>query len=129
MSIDDDLEIAGLGMSHVSGLLRLVRTNRSILAKGYLKTGLVLECARCLEEYHCPLEFFIEEEFFPVLEVASGLAAEQEYEAGDLIIDEDFQLDISEAVRQYAVMNMPMKPLCRLDCAGIIINNQKREME
>jgi uncharacterized protein len=120
MVVDDDLEIAEFGTSHVSGSLRLVRTNRSILVKGTLHTSLELECARCLEKYRCPLGFLIEEEFFPVVEVASGLTVEEEFEEGDFVIDENLHLDISEAVRQYAMMTMPMKPLCRLDCAGLI---------
>jgi uncharacterized protein len=118
--VDDDLEIAGFGTSHVSGSLKLVRTNRSILVKGTLQTSLELECARCLEKYRCPLEFLIEEEFFPVVEAASGLTVEEEFEEGDFVIDENLHLDISEAVRQYAMMTMPMKPLCRLDCTGLI---------
>ena len=122
MVIDDDLEIAEFGTSHVIGLLRLVRTNRSILAKGTLQTSLELECARCLEKYRCPVELRIEEEFFPVMEIASGLSVEEEFEAGDFIIHENLHLDISEAVRQYAVMTMPMKPLCRLDCTGLMVN-------
>jgi uncharacterized protein len=122
MVVDDELELAEFGKCHVSGSLKLVRTNRSILVKGTLSTRLELECARCLEIYKCPMEFLIEEEYFPMVEVASGLEVEGEFEAGAFVIDENFVFDISEAVRQYAVMTMPMKPLCRQDCAGIVIN-------
>ena len=123
--VDDDLEIAEFGESHVSGSLKLVRTNRSIVVKGTLQTSLWLDCARCLEKYRYPLEFTVEEEYFPVTEVASGLTVEDEFETGDFIIDENLQLDISEAMRQYVVMTMPMKPLCRLDCTGFMINQTK----
>ena len=35
------------------------------------------------------------------------------------IIDEHHVLDLSEAVRQYALVVIPMKPVCREDCAGL----------
>ena len=31
----------------------------------------------------------------------------------------DHMLELSEAVRQIALLAVPMKPLCRLDCAGL----------
>ena len=31
----------------------------------------------------------------------------------------DQVLDLSEAVRQYALLALPMKPLCQEDCAGL----------
>jgi len=40
-------------------------------------------------------------------------------EAGCFTIDEHQVIDLTEAVRQYALMAVPMKPLCREDCAGL----------
>jgi uncharacterized protein len=34
-------------------------------------------------------------------------------------IDDGREIDLSEAVRQYILLAMPMKPLCREDCAGL----------
>ena len=34
-------------------------------------------------------------------------------------IDEQHTLDLTEAVRQYALMATPMKALCKKDCAGL----------
>jgi uncharacterized protein len=34
-------------------------------------------------------------------------------------IDAHHILDLSEAVRQYTVINIPMKPLCKPNCAGL----------
>ena len=34
-------------------------------------------------------------------------------------IDEHNILDLAEAVRQYALLAMPMKPLCRENCVGL----------
>ncbi|MBM3157836.1 MAG: DUF177 domain-containing protein, partial [Chloroflexi bacterium] len=34
-------------------------------------------------------------------------------------INENHILDLSEAIRQYTIMALPMKPVCREDCAGL----------
>ena len=34
-------------------------------------------------------------------------------------IDEHNILDLTEAIRQYALLTVPMKPLCHQDCAGL----------
>jgi uncharacterized protein len=34
-------------------------------------------------------------------------------------IDEHHILDLTEGIRQYALMAIPMKPLCNKDCAGL----------
>jgi uncharacterized protein len=38
---------------------------------------------------------------------------------GSFTIDEHHILDLTEAIRQYIVTAMPMKSLCREDCAGL----------
>jgi uncharacterized protein len=35
------------------------------------------------------------------------------------MIDEHHLLDLSEAIRQNALLAVPMKPLCREDCSGL----------
>ena len=35
------------------------------------------------------------------------------------IIDERHIIDFAEAIRQYAVLGIPMKPLCSDQCAGL----------
>ena len=60
-----------------------------------------------------------EEEYFPVIDVASGGSLPLPDEPGCFTIDEHLILDLTEAVRQYALLALPMKPLCRQDCAGL----------
>ncbi|MBA7688765.1 hypothetical protein ES703_97254 [subsurface metagenome] len=43
-------------------------------------------------------------------------------EPGCFTIDEHHILDLTEAIRQYALLAIPMKPLCRGDCAGLCPN-------
>jgi uncharacterized protein len=67
--------------------------------------------------YPVPVEF--EEEYFPVVDVVSGRSLSLTDEPGCFTIDEHHILDLTEAVRQYALLALPMKTLCRQDCAGL----------
>ena len=118
--IDDPLTVEGLEIN-VKGEVELIRTNRSVLVKADIHTALPQECCRCLGEYACPLDVKFEEEFFPTLDVTSGLLLEVEDEVDNFVIDEHHVLDITEALRQYVILAQPMKPLCRTDCPGIKI--------
>ena len=103
----------------VQGEVRLTRTNRSILVKGNLYLTVEVSCARCLSLFSCPLVLNIEEEYFPVLDIVSGAPLPSPDEPSSFTIDEHQVLDLTEAARQYAVMAIPMKPLCHNDCPGL----------
>lgn len=114
------VDIYGNGAaSAVSGRVDLMRTNRGILVRGSLHTGAELNCSRCLVSFHSPLDFSIEEEFFPTVDVVSGAPVSPPDDTGGFTIDEHHVIDLTEAVRQYAQMVLPMKPLCHDDCAGL----------
>jgi uncharacterized protein len=122
VAISGCVDITGFGESPVEGKVKLVRTNRSVLVQGTLHTRVKSTCSRCLAEFDCPLSLNIEEEYFPMTDVNSGVPMPEPEEPGAFVIDEHLILDLSEAVRQYALMAMPMKPLCRHDCPGIAID-------
>jgi len=105
--------------SPVQGDVKFTRTNRSILVKGSLYLTVEIACSRCLSLFDCPLTLDIEEEYYPVLDTVSGVTLPSPDEPSSFIIDEHQVLDLNEAARQYAVMAIPMKPLCRDDCPGI----------
>ena len=115
------VDVAG-GKSMVHGEVRLMRTNRSILAKGTLQTEVEVTCSRCLSLFSCPLVLNIEEEYFPTTDVISGALLSLPEEPGCFTLDEHHVIDLTEAIRQYALLVIPMKPLCREDCVGICPN-------
>jgi uncharacterized protein len=103
----------------VQGEIELTRTNRGILARGILHTEIELTCSRCLSPFHCPLSINIEEEYFPTTDIAVVSDAPLPEDEDAFTIDEHNILDLGEALRQYALLAVPMKPLCREDCPGI----------
>ncbi len=117
--IDGVVDITGGVGSKVQGEVRLMRVNRGILAKGTLCAEVEITCSRCLSSFSSPLTLNIEEEYFPIIDVSSGTPLSLPGELGSFTIDEHHVLDLTEAIRQYALLAVPMKPLCREDCAGL----------
>jgi uncharacterized protein len=116
--LSDTVDITG-GGSMVEGKVRLTRTDRGILVKGTLHTEVEVTCSRCLSLFSCPLELNIEEEYFPTTDIINGTSLPLPDEPGCFTIDEHHVLDLTEAIRQYALLATPMKPLCDEDCAGL----------
>jgi len=116
--VSETVDITG-GGSMVEGKVRLMRTDRGILVKGTLHTEVEVTCSRCLSLFSCPLALNIEEEYFPTTDVISGATLPLPEEPGCFTIDEHHVLDLTEAIRQYALLATPMKPLCGDDCAGL----------
>jgi uncharacterized protein len=119
-AIDSTIDLLDDGnVTSIRGNIELIRTNRGILAKGTLHSEVTLDCSRCLCIYNCPLTINLEEEFFPVIDVVSGTSLPAPEEPDSFQIDEHHILDLRDAVRQNALLALPMKPLCREECAGI----------
>ncbi len=118
--IDELVDMAIDGNARlVQGNIRLTRTSRSILVKGALLAEVELTCSRCLRPFASTLSLKFEEEFIPTIDVLSGAPLPPPEEPGAFTIDKHHIIDLTEAIRQYTVLAIPMKPLCRKDCAGI----------
>lgn len=119
-SLDDPIAILEEGLeSHVTGTIYVIKTHRGVLVQGTVETTVPMECSRCLNTFKNKLTVNVEEEYFPRLDINSGTPLEVPDETDSFIIDEHHILDLSEAIRQNALLAIPMKPLCREDCAGL----------
>ena len=116
--VDDTLEESGIAY-HVKGELTLIRSTNSILVQGRLNTQTEMNCSRCLKLFTLKLPLKIQEEFFPTIDVVTGMRLPKPEDPGSFTIDEHHILDLTEAIRQYIVTAMPMKPLCKEECAGL----------
>jgi uncharacterized protein len=111
-----------IGDSHeykIQGKCRLLRTQRSILVKCVLSSEVELDCCRCLGRFRQPLKIQFEEEYLPTVDVHSGAPLPSPEEVSAFTIDEHHTIDLTDAVRQYSLMALPMKALCAEDCAGL----------
>ncbi len=106
------------GLDSVKGNVTLARTNHSILVKGAMTANVMGVCCRCLSAISCTVDFNLEEEFLPRADIPSDLALPGEAD-DSTTIDDNNVLDLGEVIRQYTLLAIPAKPLCRPDCAGL----------
>ena len=112
--LDDDAAV-----NNVQGDASLLRTDRGLLVTLRAAARLKGACSRCLAPLELPIEIDFQEEFIPVVDPVSGTHIASDEAEDSFVIDADLMLDLGEALRQYALMSMPGKPLCRPDCAGL----------
>ena len=105
----------------VAGGIRLLRTNRGILAHADLRTALRLECSRCLREIDYPIEVRLQEEFLPALDLATGRPLPADDEPDVARLTDHHELDLEPPVRDAIMLAEPIAPLCRPDCPGLCI--------
>jgi uncharacterized protein len=114
--IDSDLE----PVKPLVGKVRFLRTSDGILVTGRLHTEVLASCRRCLQTFDVPVDFDLEEEFRPSVDVSTGAVVSVGIGDSDhTTIDAHHMLDLSEVVRQNLVLAIPMSPLCSSHCRGL----------
>ena len=103
----------------LEGKVKVVRTSRGVLVQCRLTVQVELVCSRCLDRFLHTMSFAAEEEFLPILDTAGSLALSFAEQSEEFTIDAKNILDLSELIRQYTLLDLPMKPLCRPDCSGM----------
>lgn len=106
-------------VQRVEGEVRLLRVPHAILVTGKVKALVEMVCGRCLESFRQAVSFDLQEEYYPVVDVSSGTALPPPEDASAFTIGPDHVLDLREALRQYALLALPMKPVCLPDCRGL----------
>ncbi|MHB1005140.1 MAG: YceD family protein [Chloroflexota bacterium] len=101
------------------GKARLVRLNQGVLVEVEADTTVRLTCGRCLTDFVQPLRFEFTEEYRPTVDLTTGTPVAAEPGDDRFTIDEYHTLDLTEAIRQYALVALPLWPICREDCLGL----------
>ncbi|MFC2039656.1 DUF177 domain-containing protein [Chloroflexota bacterium] len=120
VDLDEALDIFGNGEENaVKGVITLLRTPCAVLVQADLTAGVPVTCSRCLAVFQSPTGIEIEEEFLPTVSPETGAALPQDDDPAVFTINSRHEIDLTEAIRQYVVMALPLKALCREDCAGM----------
>ena len=111
------LDLADL-VSEVELRLRHSRVENEVFLNGTVIFKLEFTCARCLEsyvrEFETPLSLVVK--LVPAEQIRDADATEDEFVLHPLS-QEQFSLD--RHVRDLIGLEVPLKPLCREDCAGL----------
>jgi uncharacterized protein len=107
INIPPDLRING-----VSGSIRATRTPQGILLQVILQAQTLLECVRCLTVFQQSLNVAFTELY----------AFSQRYitDSG-LLMPETGIIDLAPVLREYVLLEIPISPLCRVDCKGLCL--------
>ena len=109
-TIRDEIEVC------VEGRAELTHLSRGVLVRCEMAAEVKLACSRCLNTFTCPIHFIAEEQFRPIADMCGDSESER---SEQFTIDSRNTLDLGELIRQYVLLNLPMKPLCRVDCPGM----------
>jgi len=102
---DDDLSLA-----EVEGGAKVSRTPQGLLVQAQFRGTTTMECVRCLAAYTQPLKWEFTELF--------AFKQENVTESG-LMVPEDAYIDLMPLMRDYALLEFPIKPICREGCQGL----------
>lgn len=102
---DDDLLITEL-----AGVAKVGRAHEGLLIQGNFSGKTTLECVRCLTDYKQLLQW----EFTELYAFKPENVTESE-----LLVPDDAQIDLEPLVHEFAILEIPIKPLCREDCQGL----------
>ena len=113
------LAVDGDTIENIRGTLRLLRTDRGLLARVEASSEMDTRCSRCAAGVRASVPISFEEEYVPILDAHTGESIRLAPDDETFRIDERFDLDLREALRQYILISEPVKPLCNPDCAGL----------
>jgi uncharacterized protein len=105
VKIADDLELR-----HFHGLAQVSRTPQGLLLQGSFSGETTLECVRCLSAFEQGLVWEMTELY--------AFDSRSVTDSG-LFIPDDAHLDLQELIREYALLEFPIKPVCKPDCKGL----------
>lgn len=92
----------------------LEKSNRQLLLRVQFTTGGLFTCDRCLDEFQREVS-----SGYAIMYVTGNEPVEAEEAEIQVIAPDTNTIDIGEDVRQYTILALPLKMLCREDCAGL----------
>ncbi|MBI5839500.1 MAG: DUF177 domain-containing protein [Chloroflexi bacterium] len=101
----DDLELRGL-----EGNVVMSRTPQGLFVQTEFRGRIDFECVRCLTDFNEDINWaFAELYAFDKKSVTDS----------GLILPEDAHIDLAPLVREYALLEIPINPICKPDCKGL----------
>jgi uncharacterized protein len=99
-----------LDLKQFSGVVHISRTPQGLLFEGKFEAVTRSECVRCLE----PFDLELKTEFDEVYAYQSETFTES-----GLYVPENGNIDLAPLVREYLMIENPIKPICKPDCQGL----------
>lgn len=107
LPVDDELVLTDF-----SGTAKISKTPQGLLVQGDFIGIIPMECVRCLSEFSQQMHWDFVELY--------AFKKENITESG-LLMPEDAHIDLKPLMREYALLEIPIKPLCKPDCKGLCV--------
>ena len=107
-------------MKAIAGAVRLIRTKNGVVAHAQAEGTIDVVCVRCLERFTQPVSVEFDEEYHATVHATSGVPLPDPEEDDVFRINSAHLLDLGDAIREYALLALPIAPICREDCQGLI---------
>lgn len=105
IQISDDLDLR-----HFEGAATIGRMPKGLIVQANFSAETTLECARCLNEFKYALSWNLTELY---------AFNEKSVSESDLILPEDAHIDLQPLIREYALLEAPINPICKPACKGL----------
>jgi uncharacterized protein len=106
LRLDDELVLR-----NISARVRLTRTAPGIFVKASVLGTVQLTCVRSLEQFDYALKLEFADQFYAVVDVVTGAKFPPPVEDDPFMLDELHQADLGAAIRQYALIELPLNPV------------------
>jgi uncharacterized protein len=108
----EKVKIEDLVLHNLVGTAIIGRTPQGLVVQGRFSAETTLECVRCLKEFVQPLTF----EFTELYAFQKKDMSESE-----LLVPDDAHIDLAVLIREYALLEIPIRPLHDPECKGLCI--------
>jgi len=108
----DKLNLDDLELQNLTGAVMIGRTPQGLIVQGKFSADTKLECVRCLREFNFSLNWEITDLYaFNKKSVSES----------ELLVPDDAHIDLAPLIREYALLEIPIKPLHDPECKGLCI--------
>jgi uncharacterized protein len=95
------------------------KVNHEVVVQGSARSGVLLTCSRCAEEFEQPLRVALDAVYLPTDALSSERAKELEAGEADVYPYADQVIDVAEMVRDKLLLSIPLQPHCMVGCKGL----------
>lgn len=104
------VKLEDLELQNFEGAVTIGRTPQGLVVQGKFSADTELECVRCLREFTFQLKW----EFTELYAFTKKSVSES-----GLLLPDDAHIDLAPLLREYALLEVPIKPLHKPDCKGL----------
>jgi uncharacterized protein len=99
--------------------LKAQKMGDRVRIEGSVHGSMGMACGRCLDEFSYPINSCLDIELAPAELAPQATELELRSDDLDLYYFEGDEIDVDPFIYDEVLLNVPLRPLCREDCAGL----------